>query len=173
MIQPSFDQIISVRGWQNSDFDAAVVLNRESEEHINMTSETGDWARDMQGISEIFMGSGGQFLLGHIREELVVMGGFKIHPANDDLLKPVAEVKRMRVTPPLQGKRIGPWFLGLIEDRILEVGITDVRLSTTSEQEGALKIYERAGYDETGRETIDRGPEKGLIVVSFVKSLAA
>ena len=164
MISPNIDPI-SIHGWQDSDLGASIVLNREAEEHINMTSETGDWARDMEGITDTFIGSGGQFLLGHQDERLVVMGGFKL------VTPTLAEVKRMRVAPDLQGKGVGRWFLSLIEDRILDSGVADVQLSTTSRQEGALRLYAGAGYTETRREEIDRGPEKGLILVSFAKSL--
>ena len=164
MANPIIDQI-SIRGWKDSDLGASVVLNREAEEHINMTSETGDWAGDMMGITETFIGSGGQFVLGHIEEQLVVMGGFKV------VSESLAEIKRMRVTPLLQGKGIGSWFIRSLEERVLETGIDDVILSTTSEQVGALKLYNRAGYKETGRVEVDRGHEKGLIVVSFAKNI--
>jgi GNAT superfamily N-acetyltransferase len=119
----------------------------------------------MVGLGQTFMGSGGEFLLGHIKEKLVVMGGFKL------LSESLAEIKRMRVAPSLQGQGIGYWFLDLLEDRIKNSGVFDINLSTTSKQEGALRLYAGAGYEETGREKIDRGHEKGLIVVSFTKSL--
>ena len=63
MATPLFEQI-QMQHWQDTDFAAAVNLNREAEEHIGIGSETGDWARDMQGISETFEGSGGEFLVG-------------------------------------------------------------------------------------------------------------
>jgi ribosomal protein S18 acetylase RimI-like enzyme len=119
----------------------------------------------MQGITETFMGSGGEFVVGHINEELVVMGGYKC------LSSGVAEVKRMRVAPQLQGRGVGPWLLGQLEARMAEAGIGDVVVSTLSVQSAALKLYARAGYEETGRETLTEGPETGFTVVSFAKSL--
>ncbi len=104
-------------------------------------------------------------MLGHIEERLVVMGGFKL------LSESVAEVKRMRVTPELQGKGVGHWFLGMLEAKMLESGVVNVRLSTTSKQEGALRLYAGSGYTEIGRAKVDRGHEKGLVVVSFSKRL--
>lgn len=162
---------IQLRPWQETDFDAAVVLNREAEEHIGIGSENGDWAKDMEGITATFAGSGGKFLVGHliegtkVAENMAVMGGYKLHTPT------LAEVKRMRVTPELQGKRIGPWLLGVLETDMRGIGVTDVIVSTLSKQAGALKMYDRAGYTETGREELIEGPEKGFTVVSFAKSL--
>ncbi|MGZ6004791.1 MAG: GNAT family N-acetyltransferase [Candidatus Saccharimonadales bacterium] len=158
---------LHTRPWQDSDFADAVVLNREAEEHIGIGSESGDWARDMEGITETFEGSGGEFLVSHLDEKMVAMGGFKLHTPT------IAEVKRMRVSPELQGKRIGPWFLGLLEADMRNAGITDSVVSTLSVQEAALKLYSRAGYTEVKREELTEGPEKGFVVVSFVKNLAS
>jgi GNAT superfamily N-acetyltransferase len=165
MTAPLFEQI-QLRPWQDSDFDAAVTLNREAEEHIGIGSESGDWAKDMQGISETFAGSGGEFLVGQLDEDIVVMGGFK------RLSDTTAEVKRMRVSPGLQGQGIGPQLLGILEDKMRESGVKKSVVSTLSVQEAALKLYARAGYTETGREELTEGPEEGSTVVSFEKSLA-
>lgn len=163
---PNVIEQIAIRQWQDTNFDAAVTLNREAEEHIDMASETGDWAQDMEGVTGTFMGSGGDFLLGFQGEQLVVMGGYK------RLSETVAEVKRMRVTPELQGKGIGYWFLDLLEGRMVEAGITDAEVSTTSEQEGAIHLYKGAGYTEVGRFEETREHDHGLIIVSFKKTLA-
>ncbi len=47
----------------------------------------------------------------------------------------------MRVTPDLQGLGVGSWFLGLLESKIKAAGITTIRLSTTGEQKGGIKLY--------------------------------
>ena len=121
----------------------------------------------MQGITETFAGSGGEFLVGHLDEKTVVMGGFKLHSPT------TAEVKRMRVSPELQGRHIGPWFLNLLEADMQGIGISESVVSTLSVQTSALKLYTRAGYTETRREELIDGPEKGLVVVSLAKSLGS
>lgn len=161
---PLFEQI-KLRPWQDSDFNAAVTLNREAEEHIGIGSESGDWTLDMIGVSETFEGSGGEFLVGELGEKMVVMGGFK------RLSDTAAEVKRMRVSPELQGQGIGPRLLERLEDRMRETGVKKSVVSTLSVQEAALKLYVRAGYIETGREVLTEGPEKGFTVVRFNKDL--
>lgn len=164
MTTPLFEKI-ELRTWQDSDFDAAVTLNRESEEHIGIGPETGNWATDMAGMSETFEGSGGELLVGELDEKIVVMGGFKrLSPAT-------GEVKRMRVSPELQGKGIGPWLLGILEAKMQERGVETSIVSTLSVQKAALKLYARAGYIETGRKMLTEGPEEGFTVVSFTKRL--
>ncbi len=158
-------ELIETRFWQEADFPAAVVLNREAEEHIGIGSESGDWEKDMEGISETFFGSGGEFQVGHLDGKMVVMGGFKLH-------SPVlAEIKRMRVSPELQGQGVGPWFLDLLETSMRKGDIPQSIVSTLSIQTSAIKLYTRAGYSETGRKELTEGPEKGFTVVSFAKSL--
>ena len=156
---------IKVRGWKDSDFNDSVTLNREAEEHIGMTSENGDWEKDMQDITKTFLDGGGKFFLGFIDEKLVVMGGYK------KLTNTEAEVKRMRVTPALQGKGIGRWFLTMLETEMIDSGITEAKVSTMSVQTGALRLYGGSHYKETGRKVQEEGPEKGLIQVSFSKKL--
>lgn len=120
----------------------------------------------MEGITETFAGSGGEFLVGHMDERMVVMGGYKLHFHNE------AEVKRMRVSPELQGQGIGPWLLTRLENDMRASGVETSTVSTLSIQKSALKLYTRAGYTEIGREVLTAGPEAGFVVVSFAKSLA-
>ena len=125
---------IAIRRWRASDFNEAVVLNREAESPLGIPPETGDWTRDMLGIKMTFLDSGGEFLVGHINARLVVMGGFK------PLDETTAEIKRIRVTPSLHRKGVGRWFLGLLEDSMRSKGITEARVSTLSAQTGAIRL---------------------------------
>jgi GNAT superfamily N-acetyltransferase len=155
---------ISVRRWQASDFEDAVTLNREAESGLGIPPETGDWATDMVGIEETFLDGGGEFLVGHREEKLVVMGGFK----RLDLT--TVEVKRMRVTPSLHGRGVGYWFLDLLEEKMQEIGVTGVTVSTLSAQPGALRLYKGAGYTEIGRKP-EPGLPNGIVGVYFTKTL--
>jgi GNAT superfamily N-acetyltransferase len=165
MLNPLFNKI-DIRTWEDSDFENAVILNREAEEHIGMKSENGDWVKDMEGVSDVFLKGGGDFLVGFLDKKLIVMGGYK------RLAKKQIEIKRMRVSPDLQGKGIGRWFLELLEKKAKESGITYSVVSTTSKQTGALRLYSGSGYKEVGRRIEDRGHDKGLTIVSFTKKLA-
>lgn len=156
---------IVLHTWRDSDFEESVVLNREAEEHIGMISETGDWANDMRNVRETFLESGGDFLLGNLDGELVVMGGYKLHSPTS------AEIKRMRVTPRLQGKGIGRWFLQVLEEKIRNSGVTDIEVSTTSEQEGAIRLYSGSGYTEVKRFVENRKHDFGLTIVCFEKKI--
>ncbi len=157
------DQIL-IRRWKESDFDDAVVLNREAEQGLGIPPETGDWSKDMEGVKETFLDGGGEFLVGHLDGELVVMGGFKINGDKS------AEVKRMRVSPSLHRQGIGRWFLNLLEDKMRELGIKNVDVSTLSAQHAALGLYRSMGYLEIGQKP-GTGVEEGTTIVSFVKKL--
>ncbi len=157
---------ILVRRWKPSDFADTAELNEAAEKHIGMLPESGSWSKDMLGIQEKFIDSGGDFMLGHIDNELVVMGGYTCQ-------KTFAEIKRMRVTPDLQGKGIGRWFLTLLERDIKEKNIEQIVVSTTSEQQGALRLYEGSNYLEVGRRIEDRDHEKGIEIVTFNKNLSS
>jgi ribosomal protein S18 acetylase RimI-like enzyme len=157
------EQIV-LRRWEESDFEDAVVLNREAEEGLGIPPETGDWAKDMQGIKEVFLDGGGEFLVGHLDGKLVVMGGFKIGNNKS------AEVKRMRVSPSLHRQGIGSWFLSLLEDKMRERGIEYTDVSTLSAQQAALGLYNSMGYMQVGKKP-GSGVEAATTIVSFKKKL--
>lgn len=155
-----FEQL-EIRRYTPSDLEQAVRLNKEASISTGMGPESGDWAQDLAGIESDFLGSGGDFLVGRQGAELVVMGGFR------RLSDQVAEIKRMRVTPRLQGQGIGRGFLGLLEEEIAEAEFETIFLSTTSGQVGAQRLYEGSGYTR-----IAQGEEGGLIVLSYSKKLS-
>ena len=155
---------IELRSWRESDFKGAVQLNRDAESGLGIPPETGSWETDMLGINEIFLDSGGDFLVGYLDNKLVVMGGYKIIDSQ------TAEVKRMRVSPELHRKGLGSWMLGALEDRMREKGVKTSLVSTLNAQEAALGLYIYNGYHETGRKP-GSGVEKKFEVVSFKKDL--
>jgi ribosomal protein S18 acetylase RimI-like enzyme len=155
---------IELRSWRESDFDGAVQLNKDAESGLGIPPETGSWETDMLGIKEIFLDSGGDFLVGYIDDKLVVMGGYKILDSHS------AEVKRMRVSPELHRKGLGSWMLGALEDRMSKKGIKTSFVSTLNAQEAALGLYVHNGYQETGRKP-GSGVEKRFEIVSFKKDL--
>jgi GNAT superfamily N-acetyltransferase len=157
-------QQIALRNWKELDFEDSVKLNCEAEKGLGIPPETGDWRTDMLGVKRTFIDSGGEFLVGHLNEELVIMGGFK------PLDNKVAEVKRMRVSPSLHRKGLGKWMLKTIEQRMKIKGYSESRVSTLDAQEAALGLYESSGYEEISRDPAS-GMESGFKVVTFIKKL--
>ncbi len=155
---------IKLRQWQEADFIDAVKLNKDAKKGLGVPPELGSWEKDMIGIKELFLDGGGDFIVGHIGNEMVLMGGFKLLSAGS------AEVKRMRVSPRLHRLGLGSWLLGILEDKMRENGIKTSFVSTLSVQKAALGLYSACGYKKIGIKS-GSGVESDFKVVSFKKEL--
>jgi ribosomal protein S18 acetylase RimI-like enzyme len=78
------------------------------------------------------------------------MGGLLPHSAD------AAEIRRMRVHPDYQRRGLGRLILQRLEARAQALGSRILQLDTTVEQVAARRLYESAGYRETGRRQTDR-----------------
>jgi GNAT superfamily N-acetyltransferase len=67
----------------------------------------------------------------------------------------LAEVKRMRVRPDLQGRGYGKLILERLESLAKELGYIGFHLETSDLQVGAQKLYRKNGFQEVGRTVID------------------
>lgn len=102
---------------------------------------------DLDRISEEYLDTGGEFLVGLIDEEIVAVGGFKRHNEN------TAELRRMRVHPDHQRQGYGGRLLDELEARLRERGFDRVSLETNSRLLAAQRLYETHGLEEIHRET--------------------
>jgi GNAT superfamily N-acetyltransferase len=152
-----FDQL-TIRSYEPEYFEAAVKLNEAASRSTGMGPETGDWAADITGIIEDISKKGGKLKVGILSGDLVVMGGFMF------LSKTVAEIRRMRVAPDLQGKGIGRNFLVMLEEQIVGAGIRTIILGTTEDQVGAQRLYSSSGYTEVSQKNVD-----GLVHICYKK----
>jgi GNAT superfamily N-acetyltransferase len=62
-----------------------------------------------------------------------------------------AELKRMRVHPPVQRRGYGAAILARLERAARELGFEELHLETTTGQLAAQALYRSRGYSETGR----------------------
>ncbi len=60
----------------------------------------------------------------------------------------VGEIKRMWLHPELRGRGVGRRLLEALEDSARELGVSRVRLDTSSHLPDALRLYRAAGYRE-------------------------
>lgn len=102
---------------------------------------------DLDRISEEYLDTGGEFLVGLIDDEIVAVGGFKRHDEN------TAELRRMRVHPDHQRQGYGERLLNELEARLRERGFDRVSLETNSRLLAAQRLYETHGLEEIHRET--------------------
>jgi GNAT superfamily N-acetyltransferase len=108
----------------------------------------GPWDDDLDDIEGVYLGSGGEFLVGILEEEVVAMGAIKrVSPD-------AAEVKRMRVRPGLQGRGYGQAMLDALHRRAADLGYTSLHLDTTVQQRAARGLYLKNDYREVGRGSI-------------------
>lgn len=68
----------------------------------------------------------------------------------------VARIGRLTVAPDRQRQGLASRLLTILEDR-LPASVTDLALFTGERNEGALRLYDRLGYHESGREQTSAG----------------
>ncbi|MEK7059711.1 MAG: GNAT family N-acetyltransferase [Patescibacteria group bacterium] len=103
---------------------------------------------DLNNPSSYYEKLGGEFWVGEIDGQVVAMGAFKLAQIAE-----AAELKRLRVSPELQGRGIGSALLKFLESRAKQVGYKSMVLDVTTadEQAPARRLYESNGYKEFDR----------------------
>ena len=100
---------------------------------------------DLVSIEEVYLRSGGEFLLGFTDERLIAMGGFK------RLSDCLAELRRMRIARDLQGQGYGTLMLLELERRAFRSGVRTLCLDTAQRRLLTLEFYRNHGHQETGQ----------------------
>lgn len=99
---------------------------------------------DLRNIEEIYIGNGGEFLIGQIDGTVAAMGGYQKLTADS------AELRRMRVRKDLQGKGYGSRLLKELERLAIQSGIKTFTFETAKVRLLTLAFYRKHGYRETG-----------------------
>src|SRR4051812_45687583 len=89
---------------------------------------------------------------GHVVGDDGVDGLIVLLPEADALL-----VENVAVRPALHGRGIGRRLLGYAEDEARRLGLPALRLYTHEKMGSNLRLYQRLGYVETGREPAGAG----------------
>ncbi|WP_426441176.1 GNAT family N-acetyltransferase [Bradyrhizobium genosp. P] len=150
------------RRFDSADADNVWHLHRTASEDVSVCGPEGTWEDDLRNIGEVYIGSGGDFMLAHIGCRLAAMGGLK--PIDDG----VVELKRMRVDPAFQRRGLGRRILGELESRAVALEFKSIVLDTTTIQVGAQRLYESAGYVRRRK-----GMLHGYAVICYEKRLTA
>ncbi len=101
---------------------------------------------------------------------VVAMGGFLPNEAgyaDERTVTGAAELHRMRVAPPCQGRGYGTKLLTVLEERVAAAGFLRVLATTARRQERALSLYDGTGY-----ERVDTSRYGAYELVHFEKSLS-
>jgi GNAT superfamily N-acetyltransferase len=134
-----------IRRYESPDKHAIRRLHDDALNEVGAHLGRGPWDGDLDDVQTVYLEPGGEFLVGVLDGEIVAMGALmRVSPG-------VAEVKRMRVRPGLQGRGYGQTLLDTLHDRAAELGYSTLRLDTTVQQRAARYLYIKNGYSETGR----------------------
>ncbi|MFG2077874.1 Acetyltransferase (GNAT) family protein [Nonomuraea maritima] len=152
---------LAIRRYRWSDLDTILALHRICLAEVGLVPGDGVYYDDdFPRIQEIYLGPGGDFLVGEADSRVVAMGGLK--PVDTD----TAEICRLRVHPEFQRRGFGAAMLAALEQRAVELGFGSVRGDTTLNQQAALGLYARQGWRELSRQRVG-----DLVVVYIEKRL--
>ena len=139
---------LHIRRYEPNDKRAVRRLHDDALNEVGAHLGSGSWDDDLDDIENVYLKSGGEFLVGILDGKVVAMGALlRISPQN-------AELKRMRVRPGLQGRGYGQTMLDALHRRAAELGYYRLRLDTTVQQRAAQRLYLKNGYSEAGRGVI-------------------
>ena len=139
-----------IRRYEPEDREAVWRLHNEALDEVGAHLGNGPWDDDLHGIEAAYLEAGGEFLVGILDGRVVAMGALR------RVSSEVAEVKRMRVEPALQGRGYGQALLDALHHRAAELGHSTLRLGTAVRQRAARSPYERNGYRESRRDRIGK-----------------
>jgi len=141
--------MLSLRRYNKKDFHQVWDLHILAMKQIGAYKGDGPWDADLRSIEKVYFDNDGEFLVGGLNDRIVAMGAFKKSENS------MAEIKRMRVHPDLQGQGFGKIIYYELEKRAIELGYKGFHLETSELQIGAQKLYLSCGFKEVGRTIID------------------
>jgi GNAT superfamily N-acetyltransferase len=100
-----------------------LTLHRSAIEGFTLGMTQQEDEADLMAIEEVYL-HGGEFLLGFLGQGLIAMGGF------ERLSPDTAELRRMRIARPVQGKGYGTQLLVELECRACACGVRTLTLET-------------------------------------------
>ncbi len=136
---------LHIRRYSEPDKDALWRLHNVALEQIDAHGGNGPWDDDLHHIGQIYLETGGEFLVGIENGRLVAMGALLPTAPGE------AEIKRMRVEPDRQRQGFGRAILEALLAVAQRKNLTRLHLETTTGQIGAQRLYESAGFARTGR----------------------
>lgn len=145
------------------EFEQILALHRIGLAQVGLRPGDGVYYEsDLFRMEEVYLGNGGEFLVGVREGRLVAMGGLRRFPGAPG----VGEMVRLRVRPSLQRHGYASALVAALEERAVELGYTELRADTTAFQQPALELYKRFGWREKRREVIN-----GIVNVYLEKTL--
>ena len=130
--------------YQANYFEPMLELHRSAKIGLNIGISEDDEETDLRAIEQVYLRSGGEFVIGLFDGEVVAMGGFQRLSENS------AELRRMRIRSDLQGQGYGSQLLKELERLAFQSGIHILSFETAKARPLTLEFYRKHGYQETG-----------------------
>jgi ribosomal protein S18 acetylase RimI-like enzyme len=153
-------QNLHIRRYSQPDKQAVWRLHNVALEQIDAHGGNGPWDDDLHHIEHVYLETGGEFLVGIENARLVAMGALLPTAPGE------AEIKRMRVEPDRQRQGFGRAILEALLAAARQRNLTRLHLETTTGQIAAQRLYESAGFVQTGR-----GRHGSFILLRYEKRL--
>ncbi len=135
---------LRLRRYAATDRDAVWRLHNLALHDAGAHGGSGRWDDDLHHVEEVYLAPGGEFLVGEADGRLVAMGALKLDTDGR------GEIKRMRVHPDYQRRGLGRHILQELTDTARKLGLSSLRLDTTTKQTGAQALYESEGFRPIG-----------------------
>ena len=143
------ETISVLRRFENKDKEAVYDLHIKALKHagtfIERPNLRTEWDKDLQDIEGVYINNKGEFFIVTVDGKVVGMGALR------KVDETIAEIKRMRVEPSLQGKGMGKLILDKLIERARELGYKKLILDVAEKQEPARHLYETRGFKEFKR----------------------
>jgi ribosomal protein S18 acetylase RimI-like enzyme len=153
--------MLLIRRYEPKDHQAVWDLHNLALWKVGAHAGNGPWDDDLHKIEEVYLGNGGEFLVGLLDGKIVAMGAIRRVTGDK------AEVKRMRVHPDYQRRGLGQHILTALEARARDLGYRTLVLDTAVVQTAAQQLYLKNGFRETGRTVL-----AGFDAILFEKQLS-
>jgi GNAT superfamily N-acetyltransferase len=139
---------LHIRRYEPKDKRAVRRLHDDALNEVGAHLGSGSWDDDLDEIESVYLEFGGEFLVGVLDGEVVAMGALM------RISQEKAGLKRMRISPGLQGRGYGQRMLDALHRRAAELGYSTLSLDTTVQQLAVQRLYLKNGYSEVGRGVI-------------------
>ena len=137
---------MKIRQYRSSDRDTVWNLHNLALEVAGAHAGNGAWDDDFDQIDEVYLLSGGEFLVGEVDGRLIAMGALKRTDAER------VEMKRIRIHPSQQRKGYGQMIIHALQERAIALGYRLIHLDTTTIQIAAQKLFEKNGFIRVGKD---------------------
>lgn len=125
-------------------FESLLMLHRSAKDGLSIGISQYDEEADIRAIEQVYLQSGGEFIIGLLKGEVVAMGGFQRLSDNS------AELRRMRIRRDLQDQGYGSQLLQELERLAFQSGIRTLSFETARARPLTLEFYRKHGYQQTG-----------------------